>query len=562
MKGFVYTINVFILLLFTHSGLCSNPIISDVKYSEIETYSVKITWKTSEPADSRVRWMISDSNYQAIDYKDSLYNPVLDTVHSITIPYLNPYTLYNYNITSVSTSGSTTTHNLMFATRSVNDGRISVFFNKSVDTTVSSGIIAEGNADLRAKLLNRIVTSGYFIDAVTSYFEDADEITAELIRAHKNGVIIRFIYDGKQNSRWVDTLIANGIKVVKRNYDNINGHCLNANFWVFDARSTCSGSNVFVWTSSADISNVGFYEDKNSAVEINDRTLAYIFTREIDEMWGSYSNYPDTTLSKFGSRKVDNIPHLVNLNGVYAEVYFGPSDSIQKQIKKFFNNSNSSLAFGTYDFNSHGIYEALYQLRLNRNIKGIFDKSKLNVSFFNSMKSWADVWNDSTEGRLHHKYIISDPIGNYNTSSVLMGSSDWTNESNLYNDENILIIHSPLIANQYYQEFHQRYKDASGHPVSINTLSSETPLDFKLYQNYPNPFNSQTVIRFSVNKSAVVSIQVYNVLGQKITDLINSRFNPGEYQVTFKSSSLSTGIYYYTMWSEGYSDVKKLVITK
>lgn len=562
MKIFSCIIFLELTLLILIGNLYSNPIITDVKYSEIETYTVKITWKTSEPANSKVRWMISDSNYQAIKYTDSLFNPVLDTIHTAILTFLNPYTLYNYNITCVSLSGSTTTQNYMFATRSVNDGRISVFFNKSVDTTVSTGVIAEGNADIRATLLNRIVASCYYIDAVTSYFEDASEITSELIRAHRNGVIIRFIYDGKQNSQWVDTLIANGIKVIKRNFDNINGHCLNANFWVFDGRCTCAGSEVFVWTSSAKISNTGFYSDKNSAVEVNDRTLANIYTREIDEMWGSYSDYPDTSLSKFGSRKTDNVPHLVNLNGVYAEVYFGPSDSVHKQIKKFINNSYSSLAFGTYDFNSQGIYDALYQLRLNRNIRGIFDKSKLNVSFFNQMKSWADVWDDSTGGRFHHKYVISDPTGNYSTSSVLMGSSDWTNESNLYNDENILIIHNPAVANLFYQEFHQRYKEVSGHPVSISSLSNEITSDFKLYQNYPNPFNSQTVIRFSVNKQAFVKIQVYNVLGQKVIDLIDSRFTPGDYQVTFNSSSLSSGIYYYTLRSEGFSDIKKLVITK
>ncbi|MFA5012517.1 MAG: phospholipase D-like domain-containing protein [Ignavibacteria bacterium] len=548
--------------VFSQNCLYSNPIISDIKYSEVEVYSVKISWKTNELADSKVRWMISDSNYQAIEYKDSLYNPVLDTVHSVVLTFLNPYTLYNYNITSTSFSGSTTIPNQMFATQSVNYGRISVFFNKSVDTTVNSGIIAEGNADLRAKLLDRIVTSGYYIDAVTSYFEDAAEITSELIRAHQNGVIIRFIYDGKQNSRWVDSLIANGIRVVKRNYDNINGHCLNANYWVFDARCTCSGQNVYVWTSSASISNKGFYEDKNSAIEINDRTLAYIYTREIDEMWGSYSNYPDTTLSKFGSNKKDNVPHIVNLNGVYAEVYFGPSDSVHSQMKKFFSKSLSTIVFSTYDFNSQSIFDALYNIRIERNIRGIFDKSKLNIPFFNSMKLWADIWQDSTAGNMHHKYMISDPTGNYNTSSVLMGSADWTNESNLFNDENILVIHSPMVANQYYQEFHQRYKEVSGHLVNIHTFSNELPSDFKLYQNYPNPFNAQTVIRFSVNKTTDVKLQLYNVLGQLVKELVNSRFSPGVYQVTINSSLLSSGIYYYILRSEGYSDVKKLVVTK
>jgi len=562
MKVFVYAINLIILLMFSQSSLYSTPIITDVKYSEIETYSVKITWKTSEPADSKVRWMISDSNYQTINYKDSLYNPVLDTIHSVMLTFLNPYTLYNYNITSASVTGSTTTQNLMFATRSVNDGRISVFFNKSVDTTVSSGIIAEGNADLRAKLLNRIVSSGYFIDAVTSHFEDAAEITSELIRAHQNGVIIRFIYDGKQNSRWIDTLLANGIKVVKRNYDNNNGHCLNANFWVFDARSTCSGSNVFVWTSSSQISDIGFYEDKNSAVEINDRTLAYIYTREVDEMWGSHSNNPDTSLAKFGSRKANNVPYLVNLNGVYAEVYFGPSDSINSQIKKFFNRSSSTIAFGTYDFNSQDIYNFLYQLRLTKNIRGIFDKSKLNVSYFNLMRTWADVWNDSTSGRLFHKYIISDPTGNYNTSSVLMGSSDWTDESNLYNDENIIILHSPIIANQYYQEFHQRYKEVSGHPVSINTFSNEIPSNFKLYQNYPNPFNPVTKINYSISKGGNVNLSVFDSKGNLVKNLVNERKQAGEYYVEFNGNSLSSGIYFYSINVNGLTETRKMMLVK
>ena len=319
---------------------------------------------------------------------------------------------------------------------------------------------------------------------------------------------------------------------------------------------------MYVWTSTAPISYSGFYSDKNSAVQINDRTLAYIYTREIDEMWGSYSDFPDTSRSKFGSRKTDNVPHLVNLNGVYAEIYFGPSDSLHKQVRNFLNSSQSSLAFSTYDFNSQNIFDALYGIRNSKNIRGLFDKSKLNVSYYNNMKLWSDVWQDSTTGKFHHKYIVSDPVGNFSSSKVLTGSADWTNESNLYNDEDMLIIHSPYAANQFYQEFHQRYKEVTGHSVSINTLSSEVPQDFILYQNYPNPFNSETNIRFSVNKTSDVKLSVYNVLGQEIIVLANNRFTPGTYQVKLNSTSISSGIYYYRMTAGSFSAVKKFVVTK
>lgn len=553
-----------VLLLAVTGTLLPGPVITEVRYSEIETYTVKITWKTNEFSDSKIRWMQSDSNYQAINYTDSLYSAAFDTLHSLTLTFLNPYTLYNFNITSASGNGSTTTQNMMFATRSVNDGTIKIFFNKSVDTTVSTGINAEGNADLKVKLLARIESSGYYIDGVISSFEDivAADLTSALIRAHNNGIVIRIIYGGVQDSQWLDTLKAYGIKVIKRNYDNAPGHCLNTNYWVFDARCTCAGGEVYVWTSTAPVTYEGFYTDKNSALQVNDRTLAYIYTREIDEMWGSYSDYPDTTLSKFGSLKKDNVPHLVNLNGVYAEVYFGPSDSLHRQVRNFLQGSQAAVIFGTYDFNSQGVYDALYGLRNSRNIRGIFDKSKLNISYFNGMKMWSDVYKDSTAGKFHHKYIISDPYGNNGGSRVLTGSADWTNESNLYNDEDMMIIHSPAAANQYYQEFHQRYKEVSGHVVSISTVSTEVPEEIKLFQNYPNPFNAETVIMFSLKSESDVRLSIYNVLGQETAVLANSRYKAGTYQVRFNSTSISSGIYYYRLSAGNFSAVKKLVITK
>lgn len=562
MKYFFYLVLLTALFPITGGVEKTAPVISDIYYSDIGYYSVKVHWTTDSPADSKIRWMISDSLLENIVYTDSAYSAALVTQHEITLVNLNIQTIYNFSVTSTNASGASTSQNKVFATGSACEGWVKVYFNKSVDTTVKTSVKAEGMVNLEETLLNRITRSGFYIDAALSSFEDAASITNALIRAKHDDVVIRVIYDGKQNSNWIDTLIANGIPVLKRSSDISGGHGMHMNFWVFDARCTCSGGLVYVWNSSAEISHQSLVNDKNSAVEINDRTLAYIYTREFDEMWGSHGNHPNLSYSRFGSMKQDNTPHLVNLNGTYAEIYFAPSDSVEKRVKELMTVSNSGIMFGAYDFKSQSIYNTLYSLRTSRNIKGLFDLTNSPAGIYNSMKSWAEVYNDSTSGRLAHNYLLVDPLQNNSYSAAVMGSYDWTAASNLNNDEDIMIFHSPVITNQYYQEFHQRYKDITGHPVGIINLSGELPSDFALYQNYPNPFNSLTNIRFSLSRNSDVSISVYNTLGRLVSEPLKGRYNAGTYGINFDAGNLSSGVYYYILKTDEYSSVKKMVLIK
>ncbi|MDD5360696.1 MAG: phospholipase D-like domain-containing protein [Ignavibacteria bacterium] len=538
------------------------PTITDISYSDITMFTVRINWKTNIPADSKVRWMLSDSINQQILYADSTFDAAMDTIHSVMLNYLNPHSIYNFNITSSSASGTTTSTDKLFATQSTNDGTIKVFFNRAVDTTVSTGIKAEGNVNLEETLLSRIASSNFYIDAAVSVFEDARAITGALIKAKDKGVVIRFIYDGKQNSMWIDSLIANGIPVLKRNYDTGNGHGMHMNFWVFEARCLCSGGLVYVWNSTADISSASLYSDKNSAVDINDRTLAYVYTREFEQMWGSHNNTPNPVYSKFGDRKTETTPHLLNINGVYTEVYFSPSDSVEKRIKNFFNTANNGIAFGSNDFKSQSLYYSLYSLRNSKNIRGIFDLANAPYGVYQSMKSWADVRIDSTAGNFSNKYVITDPVTGNQNAAVLTGTYNWTSNSNLYNDEDIIIFHSPQVANLYYQEFHRRYRDITGHPVSVTNISGVVPSGYSLEQNYPNPFNSQTCIGFKLAGNSNVKLFIYNSLGQKAAELVNGKYNAGAYKVNFDAGKLSSGTYFCILYTNDFTDVKNLVLIK
>ena len=92
------------------------------------------------------------------------------------------------------------------------------------------------------------------------------------------------------------------------------------------------------------------------------------------------------------------------------------------------------------------------------------------------------------------------------------------------------------------------------------------PSSFQLKQNYPNPFNPSTKIEFSIPTSSVVTIKVYNEIGQEIVQLMNEEKRPGNYSLEFSSTQgnkvLPSGIYIYKITAGNYSDSKKMMILK
>jgi hypothetical protein len=88
------------------------------------------------------------------------------------------------------------------------------------------------------------------------------------------------------------------------------------------------------------------------------------------------------------------------------------------------------------------------------------------------------------------------------------------------------------------------------------------PTDFTLYQNYPNPFNPTTTIRFDLPEPTLVTLIVYNILGEKTATLINQRMKAGAHQTTFDGSPLAPGMYFYQIHAGKFTDTKKTVLVK
>ncbi|MFA5403606.1 MAG: T9SS type A sorting domain-containing protein, partial [Ignavibacteria bacterium] len=77
-----------------------------------------------------------------------------------------------------------------------------------------------------------------------------------------------------------------------------------------------------------------------------------------------------------------------------------------------------------------------------------------------------------------------------------------------------------------------------------------------------NPFNPVTMINFDISKTGYVSIKVYDILGQEVATLVNESKNPGSYFVNFDGSTLSSGMYYYKLESNGFVATKKMMLIK
>ena len=92
--------------------------------------------------------------------------------------------------------------------------------------------------------------------------------------------------------------------------------------------------------------------------------------------------------------------------------------------------------------------------------------------------------------------------------------------------------------------------------------NSQLPTTVKLYPNYPNPFNPTTTIHYVLPKAGNVKLTVYNILGQRVAQLINSRQTAGNHEVRFNASQLSSGVYFYRLRTNSTVKTGKMMLIK
>jgi phosphatidylserine/phosphatidylglycerophosphate/cardiolipin synthase-like enzyme len=468
---------------------------------------------------------------------------------SIAITGGSPATIYYAQVYSI--NGTDTAKSLMrvFCTRSLSSGTIKVYFDRTVDNTVSSGTNAFYNPNIADSLAAYINRAKSTID-VTIYNWDNSPggltITNALNAAYLRGVKIRIIYDGTTSQTGLNT-INPGIKFTPSPTGS-NYTIMHDKFVIIDANNA-SPNNAIVWTGSTNWTANQLTTDANNVIIFQDQSMAKGYKLEFDEMWGdtSVTSSPNSTLAKFGQFKKDNTPHEYVVNGKRVESYFSPSDGTTSHILSTIATANTDLYFGLLLITRSDLATKIANQITSNSLtsKGILhDTSNASVPYFilkGPMGSNLKI--NSFSWLFHHKYMIVDQSNISSDPILLTGSHNWSNSGETKNDENIVIVHDATTANLYFQEFTQRWNEQFTGIVEYNKDGSVLV--------YPNPASG--TINFKLESENPKQVTLLDVFGRIV---YTSKGN----QYSIDVSKLSNGIYNLLITTDVHSYNSRIVV--
>ena len=167
------------------------------------------------------------------------------------------------------------------------------------------------------------------------------------------------------------------------------------------------------------------------------------------------------------------------------------------------------------------------------------------------------TWSTSTETN-NQGFSIERKTSNAVWTEIgFVSGRGTTTEHSYYNfsDNN-------LSANKYYYRLKQIDFDGTFEYSNIVEVDVNSVMEYSLNQNYPNPFNPSTTIEFSIPEQGLVNLSVYNLIGEKVTTIVNEMMESGSHKLEFNATSLASGIYLVKMTSGSFSDVIKINLLK
>jgi hypothetical protein len=109
-----------------------------------------------------------------------------------------------------------------------------------------------------------------------------------------------------------------------------------------------------------------------------------------------------------------------------------------------------------------------------------------------------------------------------------------------------------------YQKVMSKYVALGGFTTGVKAVPNAAT-DIVLSQNYPNPFNPSTTIHYALPHQSYVTLTIYDVLGQKVAELVNGVVDAGSHDVKFDGSRLASGVYFYRLQAGGFVQTKRLM---
>jgi hypothetical protein len=195
----------------------------------------------------------------------------------------------------------------------------------------------------------------------------------------------------------------------------------------------------------------------------------------------------------------------------------------------------------------------------------------VELSSFTSNVNGRDIqlnWTTKTEVN-SNKFVIEHALVNTKDAAVTWTSIGTIQASGTSNSPKQYSYSDTKLQSGKYQ-YRLRMIDNDGSYKYSNVVETEIalPKNFELSQNYPNPFNPSTKIDYQVPVDAKVVMEVYNIAGQKVFELVNQEQSAGYYTVDFGASKLSSGVYIYRIVANdkatgnNFSSIKKMMLLK
>ncbi len=381
------------------------------------------------------------------------------------------------------------------------------------------------SGDLIARLGEFIHNAAYSLDCC--YYEIFNEtIVDSLLAAHQRGVRIRIITDSTYYFRpGITALLNAGIPVIHEGMGpNSPLHIMHNKFIVRDYGDS-DPSNDCVWTGSF---NAGDYLHVDNSIIIRSTEVARAYALEFNQMWGSDSILPDTLISKTGTRKSDVLTNHVFVSGSDTVwVYFSPQDSSIQYLCSFASRARSSVAYLIYSFTRGDLRDTLISLHSRGILVAGVHEDNLGINpVFTDLQNagiqvyWANI--SPPYNLLHAKVMLID------TTYIITGSMNWSNNGNDDNDENIVIIRNSTLVRLYWDWFNQHFEEASGYRLGVYEGKN-----FSELQAFPNPFKS--VVKFSRT-----NLIIYDISGREVRRLENEQFWDGR---DLEGRTVKPGIY-------------------
>ena len=285
-----------------------------------------------------------------------------------------------------------------------------------------------------------IDAAGQSVDLAV-YELDLWSVGDALLRAHSRGVAVRLVTESDNlGGAEVQSLAAAGIQVRGDGRDPL----MHDKFVIIDEAE--------VWTGSMNLTVGSAYHANNNLLRVRSPWLAEQYRREFEEMF---------VLDLFGALSLPGLSIPASqIECVPVEVRFSPDDRVAERIVELIGGAQRSIQIMAYNLTLDEISDAILErAQAGVVVQGVFDEGQAKnqgSDVERLAQAGLDIWLDGSPGLMHHKVIVIDG------ELLITGSYNFSRSAEERNDENMLFLSSPELADQYRLEFERVLVEARG----------------------------------------------------------------------------------------------------